>query len=48
MTKKDLIIIAVLANMGVLAILFMLAVREDEEPGQDQPEINYVIQDIQK
>ena len=33
--------------MGVLAILFMLAVREDEEPGQDQPEINYVIQDIQ-
>lgn len=47
MTKKDLIMIAVLANMGVLAILFMLAVREDEEPGQDQPQINYVIQDIQ-
>jgi LysM repeat protein len=47
MTKKDLIIIAVLANMGVLAILFMLAVREDEEPAQDLTEINYVIQDIQ-
>ncbi len=47
MTKKDLIIIAVLANMGVLAILFMLAVREGEEPGQDQPEVNFVIQDIQ-
>jgi peptidoglycan DL-endopeptidase LytF len=47
MKKKDLILIAVLANMGVLAILFMLAVREDEEPAQDVVEASYVIQDIQ-
>jgi peptidoglycan endopeptidase LytF len=46
MTKKDLIIIAVLANMGILAVLFMLAIRMDEEPAQEQEEISYVIQEV--
>lgn len=42
MTRKDVIIIAVLANMGVLAILFMLAFRNDSEKAAE-PEINYTI-----
>lgn len=46
MTKKDLIIIAVLANLGVLAVLFMLAIRMDEPPEQDQGAVNYVIQEM--
>src|SRR5262245_44319438 len=43
MTRKDIIIIAVLANMGVLAILFMLAFRTDEEKATE-PELKYTIE----
>ena len=41
MTRRDIIIIAVLANMGVLALLFMLAFRTDEEKMTEHPEIAY-------
>ena len=38
MTRRDLIIVAVLANIAVLAILFMLAWRTDEEkPNKNSP-----------
>lgn len=43
MTRKDVIIISVLANIGVLAIIFMLAFRGEESKEGDLPEIDYVI-----
>jgi peptidoglycan DL-endopeptidase LytF len=43
MTRKDIIIIAVLANIGVLAILFMLAFRGEESKIEEQPEISYTL-----
>lgn len=46
MTRKDIIIIAVLANMGVLAILFMLAFRGEETKIEAQPEISYALIEI--
>jgi peptidoglycan endopeptidase LytF len=46
MTRKDLIIIAVLANIGVLAIIFMLAFRIDDEKEIESanPQISYTLQ----
>jgi len=42
MTRRDIIIIAVLANIGVLALLFMLAFREDvDKAPESNPEIAY-------
>ena len=46
MTKKDLIIIAVLANMGVLAVIFMLASRVEDDPISHPEEVSYIIQDM--
>lgn len=46
MRKKDLIIIAALANLGVLAILFMLSSRVDEESASNHEEVSYIIQDM--
>jgi peptidoglycan DL-endopeptidase LytF len=46
MTRKDIIIIAVLANIGMLAILFMLAFRDEDSKTQEQTEINYSIAEI--
>lgn len=43
MTRRDIIIIAVLANIAVLAILFMLAFHTDEDKIVEQPEISYTI-----
>lgn len=43
MTRRDIIIVAVLANMGVLALLFMLAFRTDEEKVADPSEIAYTL-----
>lgn len=43
MTRRDLIIVAALANVGVLAILFMLAFRTEEEQGKEQTEIAYTL-----
>lgn len=45
MTRRDIIIIAVLANIAVLAILFMLAFRTDEDKIEEQPDIAYTIID---
>lgn len=47
MTRRDIIIIAVLANIGVLALLFMLAFRTDDEKVSDQPEIALTIEEQQ-
>lgn len=41
MTRRDIIIIAVIANIGVLALLFILAFRSEEEKIAEQPEIAY-------
>lgn len=43
MTRRDLIIVAALANVGVLAILFMLAFRTEEEQGKEHTEIAYTL-----
>lgn len=43
MTRRDIIIVAVLANIGVLALLFMLAFRTDEDKVADQSEIAYTL-----
>ncbi len=43
MTRRDLIIVAVLANIGVLAILFMLAFRTEEESVKENKEVAYTI-----
>lgn len=40
MSRRDTIIIAVLANAGLLAILFMMAINSDDDKVTDQPEIN--------
>lgn len=44
MTRKDIIIIAVLVNAGLLAILFMMAVTSDNEGSNDQAEIASLIE----
>src|SRR5271155_4966092 len=43
MTRKDIVIIAVLANIGVLALLFMLAFRTEDEKVAEHPEIALAI-----
>ena len=43
MSRRDMIIIAVLANIGVLALLFMLAFRTDEEKVAESTEIAYTM-----
>lgn len=41
MTRRDIIIIAVLANIGVMAILFMLAFRAEDESVKEPTDIAY-------
>ncbi|MCE5316982.1 MAG: LysM peptidoglycan-binding domain-containing protein [Parachlamydia sp.] len=48
MTRRDLIIVAALANVGVLAILFMLAFRTEEDQGKDSTEIAYTLTEESK
>lgn len=43
MTRKDIIVVAVLANIGILAVLFMLAVRLEDAKVHDSSEIAFVI-----
>lgn len=43
MSRRDMIIIAVLANIGVLALLFMLAFRTEEEKVAEPTEIAYTL-----
>lgn len=43
MSRRDMIVIAVLANIGVLALLFMLAFRTDEEKVAEPTEITYTL-----
>lgn len=43
MTRRDIIIVAVLANMGILAVLFMLAFRLDDQKMRDGSEIAFEI-----
>ncbi len=44
MTRRDIIIVAVLANIGILSILFMLAFRTEEEKVAEPTEIAYHIE----
>lgn len=46
MTRRDIIIVAVLANIAVLAILFMLSFRTEEEKVAEHPEIVYSIEEM--
>lgn len=39
MSRRDTIIVALLVNAGLLALLFMLAINQDEDPVMDHPEI---------
>jgi len=48
MTRRDLIIVAALANVGVLAILFMLAFRTEEDQGKESTEIAYTLTEESK
>lgn len=43
MTRRDIIVVAVLANMGILAVLFMLAFRLEDEKVRDSSDIAFVI-----
>lgn len=43
MTRRDIIVVAVLANMGILAVLFMLAFRLEDQKVRDSSEIAFVI-----
>lgn len=43
MTRRDIIIVAVLANMGILAVLFMLAFRLEDQKMRDSSEIAFEI-----
>lgn len=43
MTRRDIIVVAVLANIGILAVLFMLAFRLEDDKVRDSSEIAFVI-----
>lgn len=43
MTRRDMIVVAVLANIGVLAILFMLAFHSDEDKTKENTQIAYTL-----
>lgn len=45
MTKRDTIIVAVLINICVLAIIFLVATNKDEDRFSDQSEINYTLEE---
>lgn len=45
MTRRDMIIVAVLANIGVLAILFMLAFRTEDDKAKEGGQIAYTLTD---
>lgn len=47
MTRKDIIIVAVLVNLAMLAILFMLAFRDEEDKNPEKPTISYAIEESQ-
>lgn len=47
MTRKDIIIVAVLVNAGLLATLFMLAINSDEEKVRDPIELNASVVELQ-
>ena len=45
MSKRDTIIVAVLINIGLLAVLFMVAMNSSEDRVADQSEISYTLED---
>lgn len=47
MTRRDIIIVAVLVNAGLLAILFMLAITTDDDHVSDQTELTTPIMNAQ-
>lgn len=46
MSRRDIIIIAVLANAGLLAILFMMAIKSDDDKISEPSEIQQTVVDI--